>query len=152
MPSIRIHGTELPYNLSDTVTFEEGLIGLPKLRRMVIVRRSDISPFLWFASLGDQDAAFLVVNPAELFPDYRPSLTEELRVRIGVTSGQPPLVLAIASIDNDWEKSTVNLRAPLFINPDQMRGAQAALVGSSYKLNEPLPACVEPKPAGGSNT
>ena len=48
-------------------------------------------------------------------------------------------LLTIVSLSPDWKKSTVNLRAPLFINASEMRGAQAVLMTSNYKLSEPLP-------------
>lgn len=143
MPTIRIQGTDLPYDESDIFTFEEGLIGLPHLRRMVFVRQLDIFPFLWLASLDDAEIAFLVIDARTLYPDYQPAISDEVRARVSLDSEAKPLALAIVTIAQDWTKSTVNLRAPLFVNAAAMSGAQAALVSSTYKLDEPLPLSAE---------
>jgi flagellar assembly factor FliW len=139
MPTIQIHGTELPYNAADVITFDDGLIGLPSLRQMVLVGQSDITPFLWLASLDDSETAFLVVEPHSLFDQYLPLISDEVRTGISLDADNSPSVLNIVSISADWTKSTVNLRAPLFINASSMRGAQSALVSTDYKLTQPLP-------------
>jgi flagellar assembly factor FliW len=143
MPTIRIQGTDLPYDESDIFTFKEGLIGLPHLRRMVLVRQLDIFPFLWLASLDDSEIAFLVIDARTLYPDYRPAIADDVRARISLDSEATPLALAIVTIAQDWTRSTVNLRAPLFVNTAAMSGAQAALVSTAYKLDEPLPLSSE---------
>lgn len=139
MHTIRIHGTNLPYDESDILTFDEGLIGLPHLRRMVLVRQLDIFPFLWLASLDDSEIAFLVIDAHTLYPDYQPTIANETSAKISLDLEQTPLALAIVTIAQDWTRSTVNLRAPLFVNAAAMSGAQTALVSSVYKLDEPLP-------------
>lgn len=139
MPTIRIQGTELPYEEADIITFEEGMIGLSRLRRMVIVRQSDIEPFLWLAAPDDPQGTFLVIEPRALFPDYAAVAPPEVASRIELREGESPLVLAIVRIAPEWTESAVNLRAPLFISASRMRGTQVVLADSSYQLNEPLP-------------
>jgi flagellar assembly factor FliW len=106
---------------------------------MVLVRQLDIFPFLWLASLDDAEIAFLVIDAPTLYPDYQPAITDEVRVRIALDSETTPLALAVVTIAQDWTKTTVNLRAPLFVNAAAMSGAQTALVSTAYKLDEPLP-------------
>ena len=139
MQMIHIQGTELSYEETDIIKFEEGLIGLPRLNRMVLVHQPDIKPFLWLASLDDPDTAFLVVDPRLLFPDYDPTLADPRHIHPSADSDETPLVLALALINPDWRSSTVNLRAPLFVSPSTMRGLQMVLTDSPYALNEPLP-------------
>ncbi len=139
MPTIHIQETELPYEEADIVTFDEGLIGLPQLRRMVLVRQHDIEPFMWLASPDDPQSTFLVVEPRSLFPDYAASMPAEAASRLGAGAGESPLVLVIVRIASEWTKSAVNLRAPLFIAASRMRGAQAVLTDSAYRLDEQLP-------------
>jgi flagellar assembly factor FliW len=139
MPTIRIQGKDLHYTETDIVHFDEGLIGMPHLRRMVLINQSDIEPFFWLVSLDDPEAAFLVIDPRAYFPDYAPALPEEVPARLGLAAGEAPLVLAIVRLTSDWMKSTINLRAPLLCAARRMRGAQVALTQSAYRLNEPLP-------------
>lgn len=136
---IQIQGTELSYEETDVIKFDEGLVGLPELNRMVLVRQTDIEPFLWLASLDDPDTTFLVVDPRRLFHGYDASPADIRHVHVSANDGETPLVLALVLIASDWQRSTVNLRAPLFVSPDTMRGLQVVLTDSSYSLNEPLP-------------
>jgi flagellar assembly factor FliW len=138
MPTIRIQGTELSYTEADIITFDEGMIGLPRLRRMVLVSQSDITPFLWLFSLDDPEVVFLVIEPHALFPDYAPRLPASLPSHLGVAEDEAPLVLAIVLIAADWTQSTINLRAPIIVAPGRMRGAQVVLTESAYRVAEPL--------------
>lgn len=131
MPTVKVQNTELSYEPSDVITFSEGLIGLSGLRRMVLVGQSSIEPFLWLASLDVQGMAFLVVEPRSLFPDYNARITEE---------GNDFLLLALVKLETEWANTTVNLRAPLIVNPTTKRGAQVVLSDSNYSLAERLPS------------
>jgi len=146
MPMINIQGIDLPYDEADIITFDEGLVGLPHLRRMVLVRNTDIAPFHWLVALDeDHEAAFLVANPREIFPDYAPQIEGQNSIEAASTQKRESVgsqtditVLAIATIQPQWVKSTINLRAPLFIAANEMRGQQVILSNSPYKHDEPL--------------
>ena len=139
MPTIQIQGEELSYEATDIITFEEGLIGLPELKRLVLVRQSSIEPFLWLISADDANIAFLVVDPRPLFPDYKKDLLDAAPLHQSATKDETQLVLAIAVIAPEWQESKINLRAPLFISPSTMRGVQVVLTDSPYRSNEPFP-------------
>ena len=140
MPTIRIQGIDLTYDEKDIVTFDEGLIGLPHLRRMVLVNQTDIAPLLWLASLDEPGTAFLVVNPRSLFSDYVPRVPDDVYSRTGSAREEEQLLtMAIVLIAPDWQRSTINLRAPLFISARNMRGAQIALTENHYRVDAPLP-------------
>ena len=140
MPTIHIQGVDLSYQESSIITFDEGLIGFPGLKRMVIVRQSGIEPFLWLASLDDASVAFLVVDPRQLFPDYKVEWqTVAPAHQLASEDDEAPLVLAMVLIAAEWKESSVNLRAPIFISPSTMRGMQCALSDSPYRLDEPFP-------------
>lgn len=139
MPTIRIQGSELNYDNNNVITFTEGLIGMPHLKHMVLVEQSDIAPFHWLASLDDARIAFLVVDPQVVFPSYSPQISRST-LRGLSSSGELATPLAIVNVAADWTKTTINLRAPLLVAGDSMRGTQVPLIDSSYKLEEPLPA------------
>ncbi len=138
MPTICIQGTQLSYDDGNIITFDEGLIGMPHLKYMVLVEQSDIAPFHWLASLDDARVAFLVINPQLVYPSYSPPLSGDM-IRILCPDGIPPTPLAIVNVAHDWTKTTINLRAPLLVAGGCMRGAQVPLTDKAYKLEEPLP-------------
>jgi flagellar assembly factor FliW len=139
MPTLRIQGNEIPYDEKDIITFPEGLIGLPNLTQMVAVKQADIEPFIWFASVSEENVAFVVAETNSLFPQYKPVLPEDSNAKELFEANETPVVLAIVLIDADWEKSTANLRAPLFISAQTMRGAQVVLNDNAYAVGQPLP-------------
>jgi len=139
MPTLRIQGNEIPYEEKDIITFPEGLIGLPHLTRMVAVKEATIEPFIWFAAVNGDDVAFVVAEAYSLFPSYEPKLPADSNMNGLLAENEVPVVLAIVLIDADWQKSTANLRAPLFISAKTMRGAQVVLNDNSFSVAEPLP-------------
>jgi flagellar assembly factor FliW len=138
MPKVRIQSTDIEYAEGDVITFDEGLVGLPHLRRLVVVSQPEIHPFLWLASVEEPETAFLVLEPHIQFSDYAPGIPPQVRARIGMAEREEPLLLAIARITADWQRSMINLRAPLVVAPSVMRGTQVVLMESDYRLEEPL--------------
>src|SRR5262245_33954803 len=124
MPTIQLLGSEINYDEGDIITFEEGLIGLPHLRQMVLISQPDLAPFLWLASVNGPELAFIVMDPQGQFSSYTPLIPAQIQVRLGLVNGESPVLLTIARITAEWQQSTVNLRAPLVIAAGTMRGAQ----------------------------
>ena len=127
---INIQGTTYSYNDNDVINFGEGLIGFPEMRRAVLIPLSEYEPFCWLASLDDEKVRFVVVNPNQIFADYKPDF------EIAEAETQ---TLAIVKVSSDWRKTTVNLRAPIFISPQTRSAAQIILSNNDYKYAESLP-------------
>jgi flagellar assembly factor FliW len=139
MPTLTIQGTELQYDEKDIITFNEGLIGLPHLQRMVIVRQTAIEPLLWLASLDEEGVALVIADTQGIFPSYAPSLPAECSLHGLLEEGDTPITFAIMLIVPEWQKSTVNLRAPIFVSARTRHGAQVILPDNAYSVGEPLP-------------
>ena len=124
---------------TDLLTVKGPLIGLPHLRRMVMVRQDAIEPFLWLVSLDDHNVAFVVTDAPAMFSGYVPSLPPDSEFRNRLGAEEKPIILAIVLIAPEWQQSTANLRAPLFISASRMTGAQIVLPDNSYSVGAPLP-------------
>ncbi len=130
MQTITIQEKEYFYDEREIINFAEGLIGLPEMRRAVLIPLPECEPFCWLASLDDEKNRFIVVNPHEIFADYQPFAPEAVR---------QAKTLAMVKVSTDWTKTTINLRAPVFIDAEKKRGAQCVLTESTYQLAEALP-------------
>lgn len=139
MQTIRVQGTDLAYEEKDILKFDEGLIGMPQLRRMVLIHYTEIAPLLLLCALDQPDVTFLVLDANAHIPDYAPRFSANVQMQLGLTDGEAPLLLATVTIAPEWTASTVNLRAPIVIAPTTMRGAQIVLMDNKYQLTEPLP-------------
>jgi len=132
MPSLKIKGQEYSFLDEEIIDFVEGLVGLPTMRRAVLIPLQEFAPFQWLASLDDEKTRFIVVNPNEIFPEYNAA-------NFAVMNETETKTLVIVKISSDWQKTTVNLRAPLLIDINTNRGVQLILAESPYKLSESLP-------------
>src|SRR5688572_27161886 len=119
MSMITIKEKEYTYNESEIINFAEGLIGLPEMRRAVLIPMDEYEPFCWLTSLDDEKNRFIVVNPREIFAGYEPFASKDAESEMQT--------LAIVKMSSDWQKTTINLRAPIFINAETRRGAQFVL-------------------------
>jgi flagellar assembly factor FliW len=140
MQTIHVQGTELAYEEKDIIRFDEGLIGMPHLQRMVLIHYSEIAPLLLLCALDHPDVTFLVLEAQSHIPDYAPRVSPVIRQQLGLAATEEPVFLTTVTIAPEWTASTINMRAPLVLAPTTMRGAQVVLTESSYQLAEPLPA------------
>lgn len=132
MPTIEINGKEYFFDESQVIYFAEGLVGLPELRRAALIPLAEFEPFCWLASVDDEKSRFVVVHPGELFPDYDPAEPP-------TDQGKEVTVLAIVKIASDWRRTTVNLRAPIFVDKASRSGSQQILSTERYGLSEAIP-------------
>ena len=139
MATICVQGVELSYEEKDIIRFDEGLIGMPQLRRLVLINYTEVAPILLLCSLDDPQFAFLVLETTPHLPAYAPQFSASLKPQLGWREGESLLTLVTVTIASEWTASTVNLRAPIVIAPGAMRGAQVILTDSAYQLAEPLP-------------
>lgn len=132
MPVITIKEKEYSYNDGDIISFAEGLIGLPDMRRAVLISMNEFAPFCWLASLESESARFIVVDPNQIFSGYDPFVAAGTN-NLGLEA------LAIVKVSSDWQKTTVNLRAPILIDPATKTASQQILSDSQYQFAESLP-------------
>lgn len=123
LTSIETRFGPLAGNPRDVVTMTEGLPGFEQCRRFLLLSSPDIAPLVCVQGLDEERPAFLAIDPRLVEPDYRCRLDDLQRRRVGASIDTPLLWLALVHVADDGE-STVNLRAPLVVNPERMRGLQ----------------------------
>ena len=125
---------------ADTIQFPDGLPGFERCRRFIVISSDDIAPLHCLHAVDGPSASFLAVDPRVVMPTYRCMLGDSDRVKLGVTDDAAPLVwLALVTVDAGQGPS-VNLRAPVVINPARMLGCQVMPHDSLYPLRHPLTA------------
>ena len=132
MPTIEINGKDYFYQEDQIIDFTEGLVGLPELRRAALIPLNEYEPFCWLASVDDEKIRFVVVDPSVIFPDYNPIESKDI-------GGPDVNIFAIVKMASDWRETTLNLRAPIFIETENRRGSQHILSDDRYGLAEAVP-------------
>jgi len=121
----------------DVIAFPTGLPGFESCRRFVVMSREDAAPLCWLQGLDEPRPAFLAIDPALVLENYRMRLGPADHQRLDAREDDPLLWLAIVTIASD-DTATVNLRAPIVINPRRMMGFQVVPHESLYPLRHPL--------------
>jgi flagellar assembly factor FliW len=114
-----------------------GLPGFPRARRFVIRSHDRGTAFAWMLCADDPELAFVIANPWELVPHYAPALSQRVLRALEVESEADLQLVAIASVSS--EGATLNLAAPVAINPRTRRGMQVLLDGAEWSTRAPVP-------------
>jgi flagellar assembly factor FliW len=120
----------------DAITLAEPLPGFDGCRRFLLLTSPSVEPLMCLQGLDGEQPAFLAIDPRVVDPHYACGLDDLQRQRLGATSDAPLLWLAIVCVGETG--ATVNLRAPLVINPDRMRGLQLLAGHDHYLVDHPL--------------
>jgi flagellar assembly factor FliW len=124
-------------NVRDVVHFADGLPGFEQNRKFVLLSSPELAPLHVLHHVDGPAASFLAVDPRIVLADYRTVLSATDRIRLGGGDDRALLWLALVTMDAGQGPS-VNLRAPIVINPTCMLGFQVMPHNSLYPLRHPL--------------
>jgi flagellar assembly factor FliW len=122
-----------------TITFNEGLPGFETCRQYLLLTSPESEPFAVIRGMGADGPSFVAIDPARVVPGYALVVDPADLVRLGSDGAQQLLFLCIVTV-HESGRATVNLRAPLVINPASLRGIQIVTPESPYRIDHPLRA------------
>ena len=128
-----VASTETEITVSETVTFPNGIPGFEACRRWVVLAAEGQTPLRRLHAVDGPEASFLALDPRQVLEGYRCELSDADRARIGADEKSPLLWLALVSVEANGAVS-VNLRAPIVINPKTMMGQQVLPHDCLYPL------------------
>ena len=120
------------------ITLQEGLIGFEDHNEFVLLELADYEPFRWLLSYTDPGLSFPLLDPKPLIPGYEIKLQESEKQLLGLEENEEPKIYVIASIDDEGNQVTVNLRAPLIVNARNQRARQVVLSDGRWEIQHPL--------------
>ncbi len=128
------------YEESDLLNFPDGIFGFSELKKFIplVLAENEDNTILLLQSIENTDISFVVLNPFTLDPDYDPILTPEELSYLGVNSENDLSYYVISVLHNDYMKTSVNMKAPIVINPDRRIGMQVILSNTNYEFRKPL--------------
>ena len=129
--------TETEITVSEAVTFPDGIPGFESCRNWVVMAAENATPLRRLHALDGADASFLAIDPRAVLDNYRCELSAADRRRLGAGDTDPLLWLAIVMMESNGAL-TVNLRAPIVINPKTMTGQQVLPHNCLYPLRHVL--------------
>lgn len=117
--------------------FAEGLPGFEQNRRFVLLSSDELAPLHVLHAVEGPAASFLAIDPRHVLPTYRTELSAGDRLKLGAAEEAPLVWLALVTVD-PAQGPSVNLRAPVVINPERMAGFQVMPRNSLYPLRHRL--------------
>ena len=147
------HQVDLPrfgpmtYADDDVIEFPWGVPGFADHRRFLVLALEEQTPYLWLQSLDDPKVALPIVDPWQIFPDYKPALPYYARVALELENPADFVIYCVVVCTAGAEELTMNLLAPVVINLKRRRARQVMLEGTSYGVHQPIPRIAAPKEA-----
>ncbi|MGC3967099.1 MAG: flagellar assembly protein FliW [Pirellulales bacterium] len=114
----------LDVSAEDLLNFPAGLLGLEECRQWVLLADEADEALGWLQATARPELALAVVSPRRFVPDYR---FRTFRGELSSLDLQSPadaqVLVTVARHDGEL---TLNLRAPIVINPSARLGKQVA--------------------------
>lgn len=130
---------EISVDDSKVITFVNGIIGFPDLTDFMLIHDSEGNGNVrWMQSVQEPAFAMPVIDPLSVKPDYNPSIEDELLKPLGNISGENMLVLVTITVPKEIEKMSINLKAPLVINGENLKASQIIVEDDSYEVKFPI--------------
>lgn len=133
----KYHG-EIAIDEQQIIHFENGLPGFVEEKQFVLLPLTEDQVYLILQSLKTPDVAFVVTNPFFFYQDYEFKLEDGVIERLEIKKPRDVQVLNILTIHEPFEKTTINLQAPIVINTKNNRAKQVILNHELYTTREPL--------------
>lgn len=123
---------ELEVSEDKIVDFTSGLIGLPDIRRYILIDHKD-SPLKWLQAVDDPDIAFIVVAPSVIVQDYSLTVDKAVKQFIQLEDDGDLAILVTMRVSGD--DVIANFQGPIVINSRAMKGVQIVLdrPGKTYQ-------------------
>ena len=122
------------------IVFPKGIPGFEDHTSFILEKEKD-SPIVHLESMEDKEVGFVLFPPQLYFADYLSKVEfgpEEVE-SLEITEEDTVEVWAIITLSlSDITKSTVNLRAPIVINPRTNQGFQFILNDENYSSRQQL--------------
>jgi flagellar assembly factor FliW len=121
------------------LTMTDPLPGFPRHRDYALVPADADSRLYWLQSVAPDGPRFLAVQTASYFPEYAPDLPGGLCAELDLDEAAQAWLFCLVTVPRgDAAAATVNLRAPIVVNPSAGRARQVVLADGGYSIRRPL--------------
>lgn len=125
------------------IHFSTGLPGFADEMEFVLLDLPGNAAFQILQSVLTENVAFIVTNPYHFYQDYAFELDDASIENLQIESEKDVAVFSIVTLKSPFEKSTLNLKAPVIINSTKRRGKQYILATDEYpskaSIGSPIP-------------
>ena len=121
-------------NAQERVEFPRGLIGVPQLRRFVLLNDPQVPHLRWLQSTRDPAWAFALVEPRTIAPTYQVRATPEQLQALQIADRRD--VTVYVTLNRTAQSFVANLQAPILVNRRRSLGMQLVLSDAQYPVRQ----------------
>lgn len=143
---------EIEIEKDKIITFEKGLMGFEEYKEYTIIydaEKSEEQSVVWLQSIENKDLAIPAMHPEIIIPGYDPVIEDELLKGLGDIKNANLVVLVTLTVPSDIEKMTSNMKAPIIINSDNLKGCQIIANNENYEVKYPIYDLLQTSEKGG---
>ena len=119
------------------IVFDEGLFGFEEYKKFALIFNNEAKErpaISWLQSVDEQALALPVMIPTVVKPDYNPVVEDDALETLGDWNEDNISVLVTVTVPEDLKIMTTNLKAPIIINTDTMKGVQTVVENQDYEI------------------
>lgn len=120
-----------------SIVFKKGLPGFDGLKNFDLVALEQAG-FFNLSSSEEKEISLLLVDPYMYFPNYEVEIDDSVMSRLNIKDANDVLILSVVTLNNDVEKITINLRAPIIVNINTGDSEQIILSREDYLVRQSL--------------
>ncbi len=125
---------EIEADESRIIEIKGGILGFEDQTRFIMIDDNESTPFMWLQSLDRETTAFFVINPFLVVPQYNPEISDIDGQSLELNGPEQAMVVAIATLRRDPFRVSINLRAPVIINPEKRIARQIVLENPQWEV------------------
>jgi flagellar assembly factor FliW len=129
---------DLEFNEEDIILINNGLIGLPELKRFILMDLEEDSPLHWLQSVDNKKIGFIVSDPVLFAENYVVTIDNETKNLLRIENQDDMVVMIIVTVKEEGEKITGNLLGPIVVNATKRLGRQVTLDSCGYGTDVPI--------------
>lgn len=133
----KFHGS-IHIEQDETWTFPKGLPGFEGEKQFALLPIEGNELFQVLQSIHTPEVAFIVANPYTLVDDYSFDIDEPTIDLLNIKQPEDIFILAVLSIKQPFEASTINLQAPLIFQLHNRQAKQMILNDNRFNLRQPI--------------
>ena len=119
------------------IVFDDGLFGFEEYKKFALIFNNEAKErpaISWLQSVEEQALALPVMIPTVVKPDYNPVVEDDALETLGDWNEENISVLVTVTVPEDLKNMTTNLKAPIIINTDTMKGVQTVVENQDYEI------------------
>ncbi|RPF54359.1 flagellar assembly protein FliW [Aquisalibacillus elongatus] len=133
-----VHFGEIELDESKIINFENGIPGFPIQKEFALIDIEGNPTFQVLQAIHNEELAFIVTDPFLIYKDYEFDLDDQVLEQLDLHTNEHLVIRCMITVQQPFEQSTINLKAPIIINKQKKAAKQVVLNEEQYTTTHPI--------------